>query len=281
MKTVILNNISVVIPTLGENTLKKIIYSLNNGSLIPKEIILSVPKNKLHKIKHLRTIENIVINITTFSSQVFQRCSGFRIAKSKFVLQLDSDIVVKKKTLEILLRELISLGDKSSISPSTGTFFHKKNFLKKVLFGYFIKREKKLDVWDTWYDNDFNDFKKIIKVKWLPGGCVLHYKKNLILVNYYPYPNCKAYDEDLLHSYYLYKKKINLYYSNSTKVDNLNSKHYLHNNLFELLDYIKKVFLIKHFIMKKCKGTSLYFYIWYIVWIVNEFKRYLKKKITF
>ena len=42
--------------------------------------------------------------------------------------------------------------------------------------------------------------------EWLSGGAVIHYKKNLILNNYYPYNFYKSFCEDILHSLILRKK---------------------------------------------------------------------------
>ena len=56
--------------------------------------------------------------------------------------------------------------------------------------------------------NNFTD--NLIKSEWLPGGCVLHNKNNLVLKNYFPFDG-KAYMEDLYHSTILKRNKINLY----------------------------------------------------------------------
>ena len=47
-------------------------------------------------------------------------------------------------------------------------------------------------------------------VEWLPGGCVIYHKRDLILENYYPLLG-KAFCEDLIHSYLLKQKKISLW----------------------------------------------------------------------
>ena len=39
-------------------------------------------------------------------------------------------------------------------------------------------------------------------VDWLPGGCILHYKNQLITSNFYPLDG-KAFCEDLMHSLFL------------------------------------------------------------------------------
>ena len=58
--------------------------------------------------------------------------------------------------------------------------------------------------------------KKTYEVDWLPGGCILHAKKNIILDNYYPYKG-KSYSEDLLLSALLKKNKIKLFHCTNSK----------------------------------------------------------------
>jgi hypothetical protein len=41
---------------------------------------------------------------------------------------------------------------------------------------------------------------KPFKAQWLPGGCVLCFREDLILDKFYPFPG-KAYAEDLIHSF--------------------------------------------------------------------------------
>ena len=53
----------------------------------------------------------------------------------------------------------------------------------------------------------FEKKKNLHEVEWLPGGCILHSKKNLIKKNYFNFKYKKAYCEDLIHSYFLKKKK--------------------------------------------------------------------------
>ena len=42
---------------------------------------------------------------------------------------------------------------------------------------------------------------------WIPGGCVMHYKSNLVLYNFFPFSG-KAYCEDLYHSIALKKNNL-------------------------------------------------------------------------
>ena len=45
------------------------------------------------------------------------------------------------------------------------------------------------------------------EAEWISGGCVIHYKHNLFMKNFYPFKG-KAWGEDLIHSFHLQKKGI-------------------------------------------------------------------------
>jgi hypothetical protein len=49
-----------------------------------------------------------------------------------------------------------------------------------------------------------------VESEWLPGGCVLHRRANLVLDNFFPFPG-KAFSEDLIHSFHLREKSVRLY----------------------------------------------------------------------
>ena len=59
--------------------------------------------------------------------------------------------------------------------------------------------------YNSWFEN--KDFKNnFYNVEWLPGGCILFRKEDLIEKNFYPYKG-KAYCEDILHSILLREKR--------------------------------------------------------------------------
>ena len=47
-------------------------------------------------------------------------------------------------------------------------------------------------------------------MQWIPGGCLMHYRNNLYLEDYYPFKG-KAYYEDLIHSSILIKRNVKLF----------------------------------------------------------------------
>lgn len=273
----LIKNISVVIPTIGENFLFNTIKYVNSGTIIPREILVIIPVKFYNNINKLIFPKNVRVFKTKLASQVHQRIYGFKKAKYQFVMQLDADIIIENKTLESLYNKISSLNYYSAIAPT----FKKKNSytinpIKKILFGYFINREKNLDVWDTWFDDYLNPVTSDInRAKWLPGGCIMHRKNNLILHNYYKYDG-KAYDEDLIHSYFLRKNKINLYCSNNIFAASINPNHYEHKSFYDHMKYVLRIYNVKSSIFKFSKGNTVFFHLWFIQWLINELIRFIK-----
>ena len=223
------NNISVVIATLGGEFLEETIESINNSSIVPKEILICIPEECAINLKHL-SYSNTKILKTSVRGQVAQRAVGFQNAKFPFVLQLDDDIKLDLYCLENLLETVIS---KKNVAAGPKLFDH----LTKKYHSYLIPSEIKL----VWFNKIFYFLAngrsgyqpgKISKsgvnfgipetpstfhnVDWLCGGCLMHRKENLILTNYYP-TSGKAYAEDLFHSKLLRDNNVILVRSGEAK----------------------------------------------------------------
>jgi len=244
--------ISVIIPTMGVRNLKPTLDSLFNGSHMPGEILLCVPTRNAQLIqKYCR--KNIKIIECSNKGQVIQRIEGFKRARYDFVLQLDDDIILDYKCLSVLYESILYLGQDCAISPQyfdivsgkhSSTFSSKKIFLFPKLFYYLLNGK------DGFIDGrisksglnmgvtELND--KYYLSDWLPGGCILHHKENLILKNYLPFKG-KAYAEDVIHSYYLKKSNVKLYVISKAKIYMNcynNSTNYL-KSFFEYINSIK------------------------------------------
>ena len=88
-------DLTVVIPTIGEKNLFKTIFYLNNGKFVPKKIIIVVHKtNFLKKNNKILNIKNVTVTKTQKKGQVFQRYTGFKKAKTKYVMQLDAYFII-------------------------------------------------------------------------------------------------------------------------------------------------------------------------------------------
>ena len=216
--------ISVVIPTIGDRDILPTIVSLNNSTVIPTEIIIvSLKENSYEYIS--KKYKNVVFTKAEKKGQVNQRIQGFKIAKSKFVMQLDDDIILHKSCLEFLTKNL-SLNKNCSVSPnlfenlSNRSIYDYKIDLKKICFNIISG----FSAFCTEGKIGFSGFElyplvseispELVKSEWLVGGCIMHHKKNLIKEYFFDFEG-KAYCEDLFHSIELRKKKIELYINKS------------------------------------------------------------------
>jgi glycosyltransferase involved in cell wall biosynthesis len=212
--------ISIVIATLGGSELLDTIKLLNQGTLIPDEILICVPNTNIN-IENL-DYPNTRIILTEIKGQVAQRLEGFKQVKNDFVLQIDDDISVDNNFLKKIYQIFKDLPENSSLAPSfkfLGSSLHvyplSKGLLSKFYYflingcsgyqqGIITKASSEIGV------NYLAVSKSIAEAEWLPGGCILHRKKNLVLFNYFPFEG-KAFCEDLFHSCELKKKGINLF----------------------------------------------------------------------
>lgn len=217
-------SVSVVIPTLGGESLIETIQQLNKGTSIPEEILVCIPIGESCSVENLSFI-NVKIVRTDCRGQVAQRAEGFKQATCKYVMQLDDDIIVEHHCLEYLVKVLESQKGKCSVSPSLRfietdkTCYPQKSnmILNKIYYflingtngykpGTITKAATEIGVDSTHLNSEF------IEVDWVPGGCLLHSRENLILNNFYPFSG-KAFCEDLYHSFFLKEKSIKLFIS--------------------------------------------------------------------
>ena len=196
--------------------------------------------------------------------QVLQRAYGFRKAKYNLVLQLDDDIWLDKFCLQKLVKSLLDKDEKCCVAPKIiDRNNNNKNVLKKDSknYGTVSKTGEAVSV-----PINFKS-EKLFLVDWVPGGCVLHTKQNLILDNFFPYKG-KAYCEDLIHSFLLNQNKVklyintNLYCSTDLEITRLPSIKYFFNQL-------KDDFRARSYFMKKFKIYSNKILIYYSKRIIS------------
>tara|TARA_Y100000816_G_scaffold275354_1_gene243498 strand:- start:197 stop:1015 length:819 start_codon:yes stop_codon:yes gene_type:complete len=266
-------NLSIVIPTLGENSLFHCIDSIKKNTFLPKEILLVIPRNLSYKIEPSFENENFIKIIKTeFQGQVIQKIHGFKLSKSKYVMQLDADILLERDTLKNLYNYIYDKKN-SAVAPllTPNISGHSKKLPKFILLikNYIIcgsTRSKPGVITDIGYNTWFelNDLKKsLYLVEWLPGGCILFTRDALILNNYYPFKN-KAYCEDIIHSIYLTNKNVHLYFLPSNKVKNIGYKK-SKNSFFEKI----KEFKVRYYILKKIRGHLVRFLLWYLLYVIK------------
>lgn len=217
-----IHKVSVVIPTLGGESLGQTIKQLNRGTIVPAEILICIPIEDAYKTETL-LFPNVRIVKTISRGQVVQRAIGFQNAQNSLVLQLDDDILVEEHCLEYLI-ELIIKEKNLAVGPSlfdnsTGeyhsflTLTNPKQTLFEFIFYWIINGSQGYQPGQLGISGVNMGIPENppdwTNIKWLPGCCVLHRKNNLILYDYYPYKG-KAFAEDLFHSKILTKNGIRM-----------------------------------------------------------------------
>ena len=246
------SKVSVVIPTLGGNCLEKTIRIINSGTYIPDEILVCIPNEDVYKVSTF-IFDNVKIINTPFRGQVAQRAFGFKIAKNDFVLQLDDDIHLENNCLEHLVSFILEHPG-SSVGPKL------VDRLTRKYYSYLYMDNNDmtlLDKFSFYILNGTNGCIPAVLSKagiylglpekpeiylgagWLPGGCVLHKKENLVLDNYYPVSG-KAYWEDIFHSDLLREKGVKMHRVGYAVV----SVDFSGNRNLGVLFFIKEFFLV-------------------------------------
>ena len=284
-----LHDLSVVIATLGETSLKLTIESINNGSVVPKEILICVPEEYAKNLE-IFSFSNVKILKTKVRGQVAQRAVGFQTVRFPYVLQIDDDIKLDFYCIEELLKT-VSSSPNVAAGPKLFDHLTKKyhSFLipvinKLVLFNklfYFVANGK-----DGYQPGKISKSginfgipetpSTFYNVDWLCGGCLMHRKENLILTNYFPISG-KAYAEDLFHSKLLRDNNVILVRSGEAKcyVDFTSSRGGSWLNAIK--GFSKSVIPMKIFV-KSINGSIYRLYLLNFLIIIRLFfKKYLRK----
>jgi len=281
--------ISIVITTLGGSALKKTILAINNNSIIPDEIILSLPLDKKNCCDDLLHIgHNVKIIYCPEMSQVSQRIYGFQEAIGDYVMQLDEDVLLDQDCIRNLLNGFKEKGIKSSFAPTLYTndkfsyYQRPKNSILLKLWYLILNGSKgyqqgKVTKAGTNIGIDsFKDSCKYIEAEWAAGGCVLHQKENLILNNYFPFKG-KAYCEDLIHTNILRNQGIKIYISTEARCKVLPPEKISSYKFSEFKRFISADLTARKYYVRKTKRSMLRMYIYYFVLCLRYFLERLLK----
>jgi hypothetical protein len=217
------DELTVVIPTLGGDCLEKTIKQLNCGTVVPKEVLICIPYEFAIRIENL-SYRNVRIIKTKCRGQVSQRAEGFLQTMSPMVLQLDDDIQLRSEAVVNLMSALKALGRNNVVGPvyldtQTEKSIHRvgkgaRFFLKNVFYCAFYGARWGSSRMGTFTSAGigFGVDPVCLKVdkfstEWLPGGCVLSYRDDLVVDSFFPYIG-KAFCEDFIHSHLRVNKGI-------------------------------------------------------------------------
>lgn len=207
--------VSVVIATLGDRSVEKVVSHLLAGVCVPEEIVLCIPQGV---VPEAQLQEDACLHVLWAScrGQVAQRAQGLAQVRNHYVLQMDDDVMLSPTALEQLFDVCSNATQPMAVAPlfklcGTGQYLTRyrsnlKGFLQNlsatVIGGapWGARRMGRIDRSGIPYavDPDYCNA-PLVETEWLPGGCVLCRREDLVCENYYPFPG-KAYSEDVIHS---------------------------------------------------------------------------------
>ena len=215
-------DLTIIIPTTLNNLDSKWIDQINNYSLIGIKIIISITPNlSINDAYGLGFRSDIKIIKCKQKGQVKQRQYAYKFCESSLIMHMDDDIFFSIKSLKKLIEEFSNLNPNSCIAPRINNKkkLSDKNIFKRlknlILFFQLNPTPGSISITSFPVEHriEEDDYEKYQRVDWLPGGLLIIRKTDTINHNYYKFKG-KAYCEDLIHSFLLKKKGIDLYISN-------------------------------------------------------------------
>lgn len=271
--------ISIVIATLGGDVLYETLNVICNLNLKPTEIIVCLPGCAYESNESLKLDASIKMILTGQMGQVSQRAVGLACATQPYVLQMDDDITLYPNCLTLLFDSLQKLGPGNIVSANccslSGDYATKfpvgwrsffPNLYQTIVYGapWGDSKQGKLIKSGVGYWVDARCLnREPFLVEWVPGGCVLSFKEDLIFSSYYPFPG-KAYAEDFIHSILWRNAGKKLwaipcaYYA--TKIEPLKfSLKEMHSN-----------FRAHKYTVKLINGSTQRLYVWYLIFVIKN-----------
>jgi len=271
--------LTIVIATLGGDQLAETIKHLNSGKLIPDEILIVIPQEESHRVENYSG-ENILVETTSFRGQVAQRTHGLHKAKNRLVMQMDDDIFINPGDLESLVDSIQKLGPGNAVAPlygdaesglcikvvGSGIKGKLKEWYELLLLGAPLGKAKmgKITAAGTGYgvDKEYCG-NTLFEVEWLPGGCVISHREDLVLDEYYPFPG-KAFSEDLIQSLHRRKRSIKMWVNpESVATTRILKEKFRWASLWA--DY-----RAHRYVVKEIKGQMWRLNIWFLLYVIKR-----------
>lgn len=242
---------------------------VNNGTVVPDEILICIPDEFSNRVARFSDLPNVRVVKTACKGQVRQRIEGFRRVQNELVIQLDDDIYIYRDCFEKLLKGINKLPENSAVSPSLVFEPSRASCYDAV---HIDSRINRMIHGTNWFKpggitrtamniglNAFKEDKRHTEVEWLPGGCVLHRRSNLVLFDFYPFEG-KAYYEDVIQSIHLKNKGVSLFIDKSAicGIDPIETDC---SHFFFPLKSFNLYFPYRRHIVKLNKNSLMYLYI--------------------
>lgn len=271
-------DLTIIIPSTLTNINAKWINQINNYSLKGIKIIISITPNlSINEAYKKGFKSNIKIIKSEQRGQVKQRQYAYKFCKTSLIMHMDDDIFFSIKSLKKLLAEYSNLNTNTCLAPriNNKNKFYKNTIIKKLknIILFFKINPKPGSVSITSFavqhriEKDYHD--NFEKVDFLPGGLLIIKTKDIINHNYYKFRG-KAYCEDLIHSFLLKEKGIDLYISNNCFCETF-LLPYKNPGPVKFLNFIFNDFKARNYFRKLSKKPLLPMILVYIFLLLNYF----------
>ena len=294
-----MKSFSIVVATAVRPSLIETLNCINNSTLKPEEVIISIPKGKFLNIK-----KNFKFKLRVLAKeigQVSQRIEGFKMVQTDLCIQMDDDILFDKNFLEIFISRFNKLPRNSVLAPLHGTdkeilslLVSPKIYFSNILYfildsqlspkyGSITKAGFPIGV-NPFYNSKIDN--PLVKTEWINGCCIIHNNENLIKNWEHPFKG-KAYAEDLLHSKYLMRNGISLFIDRSLKINlqeekKLNLFNFIYTYFkariisFKVINYLESS---RYSLPRYASFTVIYLILRLLSLLINYLKNKLKSKI--
>lgn len=216
-------DLTIIIPSTVNNINAKFVNQINSYSLLGIKIIISITPNiSINDVYKKGFESSIKIIKSEQKGQVKQRQYAYKFCKTCLIMHMDDDMLMSIRSLKKLIREFCSLKKNACLAPRIKNSNKVRNdfILQKIkniiLFLNFNPKPGSVSItsFPVQHQKEKGNYDDFQKVDWLPGGLLIIKKKDIILNNYYQFKG-KAYCEDLIHSFHLQERGIDLYISNN------------------------------------------------------------------
>jgi len=272
---------SIIVATLGRPTLFRLLQAIEDSSVTPSRVILSLPRNSKFLL-NCKDFSFDILIIKESNGQVSQRFATYPHIHTPFVIQLDDDVFFEPHFLSSLLERFLLLPTNSILAPSLyncdlirSSLVYPKPFLSSLL--YFIASFKFRPTFgcltSSGYPVGFSLLQpryldtEFIPVEWCPGACIVHHTSNLLPYNYYKQDG-KAYAEDLVHCICLSKNNIRTYIDPTLKVQTFDESIISPNQFIHFLRSRK--LLYQSLIIHDVPFNKLQFHLFSFVYCISR-----------